>query len=201
MPLAASITSKESLPHFQPSWVTGLAQSFYVLSSSDLHYLCSIFCPPDTDSRASRAISLQITVSLVFFSISLHFCPPDTDSRASRATHYLLLVVILSAPFLSPGHGLKTGHFSIHHLLCGWHSPLFFVFPGHGLKIISNREMEKGIYVAKFIVHLWAGEPERIGRSVKDSSDRKQCQMSLSKKLICKGTLRKVFICLRPHPP
>jgi hypothetical protein len=94
MPLAASITSKVSLTQFQPSWVTGLALSFYVLSSLDFHCIHYIFCPPDTDSRATRAISLHITLSQSLRSI---FCPPDTDSIN------------------------KPGHFSIHFLLSGWH--------------------------------------------------------------------------------
>jgi hypothetical protein len=37
--------------------------------------------------------------------------------------------------------------------------------------------------------------------SVEDKTHRRQCKMSSSKKLTCKGALRQMFICLRPRTP
>jgi hypothetical protein len=124
MPLAASITSKVSLTQFQPSWVTGVSYSRFMyylpLICTVLHCLCTTIVVPQIRTQEQTRPFLYTFSSLWLALYSL---------------------------FVSPGHGLKSkpGHFSIRHLLSGWHSPLFFVAPGHGLEIISNREMGKGI--------------------------------------------------------
>jgi hypothetical protein len=130
MPLAASVTSKVSLTHFQPSCRSSLVV-FYIIflcfALSSLHFLSPghglksepghfsiqhllsgwhsplFFCPPDTDSRASRAISLYNTFSLV--GTLLPFCVPRTRTE-EQAGPFLYtspsLWLTLSALFCGP---------------------------------------------------------------------------------------------------
>ncbi len=58
------------------------------------------------------------------------------------------------------------------------------------------------IYNIHMYIRSFVTEVQVHGRyRRKDKTQRKQCKISSSKKLTCKGTLRQVFICLRPRTP
>jgi hypothetical protein len=52
-----------------------------------------------------------------------------------------------------------------------------------------------------FLSRVSSVEQKRSDASTHRNTNRKQCKMSSSKKLTCRGTFRQVFICLRPRTP
>ncbi len=59
-------------------------------------------------------------------------------------------------------------------------------------------------YATAYWITLREPEEDTFERRKIDKTHRKQCKMSSSKKMTCKGTLRQVFICLFPrtsYPP
>ncbi len=77
------------------------------------------------------------------------------------------------------------------------------IVPRHILLAMPRRKISRSLYGTQCANLKDFPLPSRYlsGHPWKDKTHGRQCKMSSSKKITYKGTLRQVFICLRPRTP